>query len=136
MSAPRYDWWGYAKGMIRRYPRLAAEYRDLRDTPMTAQLTGMPHTGRVARPVEDAALRTMPRIHQRELEAVHGAVQATRRLPHGDQRLQVIRLVYWQGSHTLAGAALEVKVAEVTAKRWNGEFIRQVGQNFGLLDGV
>ena len=24
MSNPRYDWWGYVKGMIRRYPKLNA----------------------------------------------------------------------------------------------------------------
>lgn len=25
MSRPRYDWWAYVKGMIRRYPSLCAE---------------------------------------------------------------------------------------------------------------
>lgn len=28
MSKPRYDWWGYVKGMIRRYPSLCAEYAE------------------------------------------------------------------------------------------------------------
>lgn len=26
MSRPRYDWWPYVKGMIRRYPALAEQY--------------------------------------------------------------------------------------------------------------
>ena len=26
MSKPRYDWWSYVKGMIRRYPELRRRY--------------------------------------------------------------------------------------------------------------
>lgn len=28
MSKPRYDWWPYVKGMVRRYPALCREYAD------------------------------------------------------------------------------------------------------------
>lgn len=28
MSKPRYDWWGYAKAIIRRYPTLRAELQE------------------------------------------------------------------------------------------------------------
>lgn len=42
MSKPRYDWWTYVKGMIRRYPALHAQYIALHETTITAQLTGMP----------------------------------------------------------------------------------------------
>ena len=30
MSTPRYDWWPYVKGMIRRYPELCARQEELR----------------------------------------------------------------------------------------------------------
>ena len=36
MSRPRYDWWGYVKGMIRRYPALCRQYWDLHSQSVTA----------------------------------------------------------------------------------------------------
>ncbi len=134
MSTPRYDWWPYVKGMTRRYPQLMQQYKDLHETRLTAQLDGMPGANRLSRPVEDAALRTLPRIHMKELTAVHGAVRRTLELPRGEERIKLIRMVYWDRSHTLAGAAMRLDIAEVTAKRWHGEFLREVGREFGLLD--
>lgn len=134
MSTPRYDWWPYVKGMTRRYPQLMQQYKDLRETRVTARLDGMPGGNRLSRPVEEAALRTLPRIHMKELTAVHSAVCRTRQLPRGEVRIRLIRMIYWDRSHTLAGAALRLEISEVTAKRWHGEFLREVGRAFGLLD--
>lgn len=131
--ATQYDWWGYAKGMIRRYPKLVAEYNDLHDTPITAQITGLPHSSRVAKPVEDAAMRTMPGVHMRELEAVEHAIKDTMAKKDGAERLKIIRLEFWDRTHTLSGAATEAHVSYDTAKNWHREFIRRVAQNFGLL---
>ena len=135
MSTCRYDWWGYAKSMVRRYPELLRQYRDLHDTPLTARLDGTPGgSGRVSRPVENAALRMLPPAKMRELNAVHKALCETRETLHGEQKLEMIRLVYWRRSHNLVGAAIRLEISEVTAKRWNGEFLRRVGRAFGLLD--
>ena len=79
-------------------------------------------------------MRAMTRNAAREYEAVHLAIQETRQLPSGADRLRLIRLVYWKRSHTLTGAALAVHVSFPTAKRWHGEFIRRVARNYGLLD--
>lgn len=134
MSTPRYDWWPYVKGMTRRYPQLKQQYQDLRETRVTARWDAMPTSNKISRPVEDAAVRTLPRIHMKELAAVQAAIRTTLRLPRGEQRIQLIRMIYWDRSHTLAGAALCLEIAEVTAKRWHGEFLREVGRQFGLLD--
>ena len=45
MSRPRYDWWPYVKGMIRRYPALRAQYTDLHSPGVTAGYSGLPRTG-------------------------------------------------------------------------------------------
>ena len=58
MSSPRYDWWPYVKGMIRRYPELCVRQEELRRTKMSPNLTGMPSAhGQTSDPVADAALR-------------------------------------------------------------------------------
>lgn len=95
MSSPRYDWWGYAKGMIRRYP----------------------------------ARNTV-----REREAVDRAIARTGELPDGEARLELARLMFWQCSHTLSGAAMKCCVSERTARRWHTEFIRMVAGEYGLME--
>ena len=78
MSSPRYDWWPYVKGMIRRYPELCARQEELHRTKMSPNLTGMPGAhGQASDPVADAALRELPEINRRELEAVRQAIEET-----------------------------------------------------------
>lgn len=42
MSKPRYDWWGYAKAIIRRYPTLRAELQERQRPAMEIDYSGMP----------------------------------------------------------------------------------------------
>ena len=134
MSTPRYDWWSYVKGMIRRYPALTERYRDLHSLSMTADYSGMPRSGGDGRGLERVALRELPGTKQREYEAVRRAIEDTKRYRDGAERLKVIKLMYWGGSCTLAGAALAVPCAAATAKTWHGEFIRMVASHYGLMD--
>ena len=137
MSSPRYDWWPYVKGMIRRYPELCARQEELRRTKMFPNLTGMPSAhGQTSDPVADAALRELPEINRRELEAVRQAIDETLTMPNGKERLEMVRLVFWKKTHTLEGAAMKCHVSYVTARRWHGEFIKDVASAFGLLQKV
>ena len=134
MSTPRYDWWPYVKGMIRRYPDLCLKEAALHDTAITANISGMPGGGKRTDKTADAALRTLPEVNRRELEAVRAAIRTTESLPSGRERMELVKLYYWQRSHTLFGAANAIHVSEKTALRWNRELILQVAKNFGLLD--
>ncbi len=135
MSSPRYDWWGYAKGMIRRYQSLKAEHEALQAQSMTASYTGMPSGSNVEnRPVEQVAMRGLTGVALKEYEAVDAAVRYTQGLANGEARLQVIDLVLWRRSHTLEGAALAIPCSISSAWRWHGDFIRRVAKCYGLLD--
>jgi hypothetical protein len=136
MSNPRYDWWPYVKGMIRRYPALKERYDVLKQMTITAQLTGMPGSNNISKPTEDAALRLLPPINQKEFDAVHRAIETTKRYKNGDDRMKVIKLVLWDKSHTLAGAAIKIHCSEPTVWRWHSEFIRLTASYFGLLDEI
>ena len=133
MSTPRYDWWPYVKGMIRRYPDLCLKEAALHDTAITANISGMPGSGKRTDKTADAALRTLPEVNRRELEAVRAAVNETKTQDSGNLRLELVKLYYWKRSRTLFGAAEDVHVSRSTAKRWNTEFVKLVAKNFGLL---
>ena len=134
MSTPRYDWWPYVKGMIRRYPELCRREADLHTTAVTPNYGGAPggHGGR-SDPVANAALRSLPEVNRRELEAVRAAIRHIEGLCSSKERMELVKLYYWKRSHTLFGAAAAVHVSDRTALRWNREFVMQVAENFGLL---
>lgn len=136
MSRPRYDWWPYVKGMIRRYPQLVEEELALREPPTTASLSGMPGGGKISDPTPQAALRELPAIKKRELEAVRAAVNETRDLPGGEVRLKLVKLVFWARTHTVMGAGVKCCVSDRTARRYHQEFIMEVARQFGLLEGI
>ena len=135
MSRPRYDWWPYVKGMIRRYPSLKREYEDLHNQPVTQSYSGMPNSGGDGRGLERIAIRELPSTKQREYEAVRRAIETTQKIENGRDRLRLIDLVLWRKKYTLRGAAYKVPCGEATAKRWHIDFIKLVAFYYGLLDG-
>lgn len=134
MSKPRYDWWPYVKGMIRRYPQLKEEYLELHNTKTTVSYSDEPRGSDISRSLENAAIRELPHNKQREYEAVRRAIETTERYRNGLDRLRVIDLVFWRRSHTLEGAALMVPCSWRSAARWHGEFIKLVASYYGLMD--
>lgn len=101
---------------------------------MTANYSGMPGGGGDGRGLEALAVRELPGTRQREYEAVRRAVAATQRMRTGADRLRIIRMVLWEGTHTLEGAARRIPCSVRHAKEWHGDFIRLVASNYGLMD--
>jgi hypothetical protein len=134
VSKPRYDWWPYVKGIIRRYPSLKEEYADLHTQSIIANYSGMPGNSGPSRSTELIAIRQLPTTRQREYEAVRSAIATTERYRDGLDRLKVIKLILWDNTHTIQGAALQIPCSWVTAARWHGEFIRLVASYYGLMD--
>lgn len=67
---------------------------------------------------------------ENEREAVRLAIEETLRRRNGCDRMAVVRMVLMEGTHNLAGAALQVPCSEHTARMYHMEFIRTVGRNF------
>lgn len=134
MSRPRYDWWGYAKGMIRRYPALSAQLADVKSMTITPGYGSQPGAHEAKRTTELRAIAELPTTAQREFEAVDRAIHQTEGKKDGKERIRLIELVFWRRSHTLSGAAYQLHVSYSTASAWHREFIRLVAKNYGLLD--
>lgn len=120
--------------MTRRYPELKKQYADLHSASMTANYNAMPKGSEPSRTTESTAIRELPTNSQREYEAVRRAVEATERCKNGRDKLRVIGLVYWDGTHTLKGAAFDIPVSYDTAVIWHRDFLRLVGAFYGYLD--
>lgn len=136
MSKPRYNWWSHAKAIIRDYPELKQQYDDLHRQRVTQCCTGMPGGSGGGRVIEDIALRQLPLCKQREYDAVFKAINSTKRKADGDKRLHLIRMVYWDQTHTVAGAALKLYIHPQTGKNWHRDFVYEVGKNMGWQDGL
>lgn len=134
MSNPRYDWWGYVKGMIRRYPELCMREKELKECRVSPTLETISHgKGKVSDPTACAALRELPEINRREKAAVEKAIEETTKMETGEERMKMVRMVFWDHTHTIAGAARKLNRCERTLVQWHGDFIRLVAECFGLL---
>jgi RinA family phage transcriptional activator len=128
----RPEWWGYAKFIIRQYPRLKKELETPLETTITPNYGGTGGgSGGISRPVERAVIHDLSPKDQKRYDAVDEAIRRTLAKANGQDIMKVIDLVYFQKTHTLAGAAMEIPISENQAGRWNGDFIRLVAD---LLD--
>lgn len=134
MSRPRYDWWSYVKGMIRRYPALKSELQQLQGQSVTPNYSGVSVKSGTSRSTELTAIRELPTTNQREYEAVRRAIEATERMTASRDRLRVIDLVFWKQSQDLEHAALIIPCSYRTARRYHSDFIKLVAAMYGLLD--
>lgn len=127
MKGQREDWWEYTKRIIRSYPALRRKAESIGTQSVTAAYgLSVGHGSEIGRPVERAVIDRLTDKEQRRYDAVTAAIAETERTRQGRHRLELIRRVYWDRSHTLYGAALCVPVSAITAKRWNAQFIRCV----------
>ena len=134
MSKPRDRWWGYVRAVIRAYPELRANAKELQRTQTTPRYGASVGSGGPSDPVASAALRRLPPQEQREYEAVEQALWETASLPDGAARVRIIDLVFWRQSHTLEGAAQAVHLSYRSAQRRQNAFIRLVAQQMGLTE--
>lgn len=133
MSKPRYRWWGFARRMVRDYKGLKAAVDDLHSQTITASASGMPGGGGSGRAVESIALRELPPDDQKAYDAVTRAIEITSLSQSGQERIAMIRYIYWgRQEHKLEEAATKAHVSVPTAKRWHSDFIRLVGSCYGF----
>lgn len=103
MSKPRYRWWGYAKNVVRAYPRLAAAERltadDMKDRDAVAWAIEQTRKGRHG----EETLQLIKQVHWD---------RSARRLEDAAQRLYI---------------------SASTARKWHREFLRLVGNGLGFI---
>lgn len=63
--------------------------------------------------------------------AIKDAIIETKRLPDGNERMEAVRLRFWDNTYELYGIAKQIFVSEDTVKRWTNSFVQLVGKNAG-----
>ncbi len=80
-----------------------------------------------------AMLRAYPGdVTEEERNAIESAISETLVLTDGKDRIKVIDLVFFKGTHKLAGAAMQVPCSIDTAQKYHADFIRLLGEKRGL----
>lgn len=69
---------------------------------------------------------------EKETEAITEAIAITGQMVDGYERLKTVRLVFFDGTHTIAGAALNIPCSPDTAQNWLHEFKFLVARQYGL----
>ena len=137
MSTTRYRWWGFACRMIRDYPTLKQELEDLRKQTTTAGDAGIGGGNGDKRTVERIALRQLPKDDQDAYEAVSKAIELTMLRKDGEERVELIRRMYWQKRKmTIKAVIVGLYISDRTAKRWHGTFVKLVGKCYGFEVGT
>ena len=132
----RRGWWYHTRDIVRNYPALHERLLELQRPSLSSGTDGMPGGSEPGRSTEQLALRTLPPVEQREHDAVEEAIRRTKERTDGRDRLRVIELVHWKGSHTITGAAEAVHVSERAAYLWQRDFFLLVAQACGFIDDV
>lgn len=102
MSKPRKRWWGYVRNILYAYPSMVKNPERLTE------------------------------MDERERDAVDSAMVETLRQSDGESSLNIIRMVFFQRSHTLCGAAMHEHKSYHSAQNCQRRFIRLVGKYMGL----
>lgn len=93
-----------------------------------------PYIREIVREYPEQANPLPPGVAVRNWESVHCAVRSTERMTDGQDRLKLVRLLHWDKTHTLEGAALVIPCSRRTAAYWQREFFEMVARNRDLLD--
>ena len=118
--------------MIRLYPERVQWLRERQAATITPNYTAMPRGSDPTRTTENLGTISLGTVADREQYAVAQAIETTRSVPTGAERLHLIDLVFWKKTHTLEGAAHECSVSTRTAQQWHADFIHEVARKFGL----
>lgn len=127
--------YGVVEEIVRAYPALLAEQREMMQASTTAQY-GIRRTGQGQHsdPTASAALHELPEDDQRKLQAVRKAITKTHRLQDWVTRRTLIDLIYWRRTHTLTEAAEAVGRTLQVAQGYCDEFVQAVKDALGISD--
>ena len=122
------------RNVLYSYPALKAQHDALHNPSLAVATVKIEQRGKAsARVTENIALREMAPQDQREYDAVTQAIESTRRLKTGDERLTIIDMVFFRRTHTLYGAGRTIGYSYGQVKNFQSEFIVAVARNIGLL---
>lgn len=116
-----------ARAALKRYPRLKRKQSDTGEMQIIPAYGGIPGGGTATRTTENVALAVnLTPQEENIISAVEFMMRMQSAYPNAEERFKMIKLVYFQGTHTLVGAADQCHYSLDTVKRWNLEILTAV----------
>ena len=116
-----------ARAALRNYPKAKRKQNETGEMQITPAYNGQPGSHTARRTTEDVALRVkLTPYEEAVISAVEFAMDMQCRTHNGQERMLMIKLVYFKRTHTLEGAALECHYSVEAIKRWNNEILTAV----------
>lgn len=69
----------------------------------------------------------------RAKEAIERSLEKTRNMKEGEARIKAVRMIYFDKTHNLDGAAMVLHYHWRTVQNWMNDFIRLVGKEAGYM---
>ena len=116
-----------AKAALRKYPRCKRKQAETAEMRITPSYSGVPGGGTATRTTENVALSSALTDEESNIiSAVEFMLHMQKRYYNADARMKMVRLVYWERTHTMQGVAMEVGYNINTVKSWNTEILTAV----------
>lgn len=119
-------WKKQARDAVKAYPLLLKAKRDLQESKITPNYSGMPASHIATRTTENLAQKTLSREDEKILAAVELAISTTRRYKNSEDRLKVIDAVLWKQNYDLNGIAIKLHYCYHTVQEWHEDFLELV----------
>ena len=121
------SWRTEARAALRNYPKAKRRQNETGEMQITPAYNGQPGSHTARRTTEDVALRVkLTPYEENVIAAVEFMMKMQCAYPNAEERMRMIKLVYFRRTHTLEGAAMECHYADRTVKRWNNEILTAV----------
>ena len=133
-------WQGHAKELLCNYTQNRDYLLNMRRDIMYSQQISGAVIRRGSGIGDPTYAKTEQLSHNRliEMEREVTAVETLLRLldsgcSDDDNKRELLKMVYFFGTHTLYGVAAVLAVSETTVKRWNSRMLRQIAINMGWI---
>ena len=121
------SWRSEARNALRAYPRAKRKQTETGEMRITPAYGAIPGGQTASRTTENVALAVKLTPHEENvISAVEFMMKMQCVYPNAEERMRMIRLVYFRKTHTLEGAAMECHYSDRTVKRWNNEILTAV----------
>jgi len=128
MSKTRYWWYYSVVTAIRQYPMMAEKKRELQKTKVIPAYEFTIRGTEVSRTTEQAALRQLPPAEELWVNAVERATEEIKRHRDGREVLKIVKMVDYDRTHSVEGAAQALHMDRATAWRRRCRFIYTVAK--------
>lgn len=121
------SWRSEARAALRQYPKCKRKQSETGEMQITPAYGGTPGSHTATRTTENVALAVRLTPHEENvISAVEFMMKMQSAYPNAEERFKMIRLVYFNRTHTMEGAALECHYSVDALKKWNSEIMAAV----------